>query len=159
MLIFGGEATRIGQKRYDRGNLQRYFKTLRTAILYSVLIGAVLLAPGCGNSHALTKPLPPPAPPMPPMSLVVNSLEDSASPPLGVATIRSAIAEIRAGGTVTFDAGLNGRTILLSIGGVPSFLWDFPEEIRMLLDSGEGGDQRSMLINHSQNGIFNLIAL
>ena len=49
--------------------------------------------------------------------IVVNSLEDTASPPAGTVTLRSAIAGIVSGRTITFDASLDGATILLTLVG------------------------------------------
>lgn len=49
--------------------------------------------------------------------IVVNSLEDSASPGGGAMTLRQAIADIGSGGTITFDSSLNGGTIELTIVG------------------------------------------
>lgn len=49
--------------------------------------------------------------------IVVNSLEDSASPAAGTTTLRSALAEIGSGGRITFDSALNGGTIELTIVG------------------------------------------
>ena len=49
--------------------------------------------------------------------IVVNSLEDSASPAGGAMTLRQAIADIGSGGTITFDPSLNGGTIELTIVG------------------------------------------
>ncbi len=50
-------------------------------------------------------------------TLVVNSLDDVASPPLGTTTLRSAIADAGSGDTITFDESLDGGTILLTIVG------------------------------------------
>jgi hypothetical protein len=49
--------------------------------------------------------------------IVVNSLEDTASPAGGSITLRQAIADIGPGGTITFDPSLNGGTIELTIVG------------------------------------------
>jgi hypothetical protein len=49
--------------------------------------------------------------------LVVNSLEDIAAPPAGTVTLRSAIAAAASGSTISFDPGLDGGTILLTIVG------------------------------------------
>ena len=48
---------------------------------------------------------------------VVNSLEDDASPAAGTVTLRSAIAGAADGDTITFDAALDGATILLTLVG------------------------------------------
>jgi hypothetical protein len=49
--------------------------------------------------------------------IVVNSLADTASPAAGETTLRSALAEIESGGTITFDAALDGGTIELTVVG------------------------------------------
>jgi hypothetical protein len=49
--------------------------------------------------------------------LVVNSLLDSASPPAGTVTLRSALAAAQSGERITFDPALDGGTIALSIVG------------------------------------------
>jgi len=48
-------------------------------------------------------------------ALVVNSLFDSASPPAGTVTLRSALAKAGSGQAIRFDRGLDGGTIALSI--------------------------------------------
>ncbi|WP_243338512.1 PPC domain-containing protein [Anaeromyxobacter soli] len=50
-------------------------------------------------------------------SLLVNSLEDVASPTGRAVTLRSALAAAASGERITFDRSLDGRTILLSIVG------------------------------------------
>ncbi|MBP7147306.1 MAG: right-handed parallel beta-helix repeat-containing protein [Acidobacteria bacterium] len=50
-------------------------------------------------------------------NVVVNSLEDSASPPAGTVTLRAALAAVRNNGRITFDPALDGGTIELSIVG------------------------------------------
>jgi hypothetical protein len=50
-------------------------------------------------------------------AIVVNSLLDDASPPVGTATLRSALASASSGQRITFDQVLNGSTInLLFVG-------------------------------------------
>jgi len=49
--------------------------------------------------------------------LIVNSLEDSASPAFGIVTLRSALADAEEGQTILFDESLDGGTIALSIVG------------------------------------------
>jgi hypothetical protein len=49
--------------------------------------------------------------------IVVNSLEDLASPPEGTVTLRSALEEIESGGRISFAESLDGGTIDLSIVG------------------------------------------
>ncbi len=49
--------------------------------------------------------------------IVVNSLEDTDPPAAGQTTLRQAIADIESGGTITFDAALDGGTIELTIVG------------------------------------------
>jgi hypothetical protein len=78
----------------------------RTTALRAVLLVSLLLALGCGSDHASTA-----------STLVVNSLEDSATPPAGTTTLRSAIAEAGPGEVITFSSALNGQTILLSLVG------------------------------------------
>jgi len=48
-------------------------------------------------------------------ALFVNSLLDSASPPAGTVTLRSALAKAASGQAIRFDRGLDGGTISLSI--------------------------------------------
>ena len=48
-------------------------------------------------------------------ALVVNSLLDSASPPAGTVTLRSALAKAGSGQAIRFDRSLDGGTIALSI--------------------------------------------
>jgi hypothetical protein len=50
----------------------------------------------------------------PSQELVVNSLEDLASPPAGTMTLRSALAAAAFGDTITFDSSLDGDTIVLT---------------------------------------------
>ena len=47
--------------------------------------------------------------------IVVNSLLDSATPPAGTVTLRSALAAAASGQNITFDPALNGGTIALSL--------------------------------------------
>lgn len=49
--------------------------------------------------------------------IVVNSLEDAASPPAGTTTLRSAIASAGANDVITFDPSLDGATIPLTVVG------------------------------------------
>ena len=70
-------------------------------------LAAALALAGCNDS---TEPFVGPA-------LVVNSLEDLATPPEGTVTLRSALAAAESGQAVTFDPGLNGGVIELSIVG------------------------------------------
>lgn len=78
-------------------------------LLFPVSILCALLLVGCGGSgssgsgSSSSKPI------------VVNSLEDTATPPEGQTTLRSAISEVANGGTISFDPALNGETIELSI--------------------------------------------
>ena len=51
----------------------------------------------------------------PPAAIVVNSLLDSAAPPTGTVTLRSALATAASGQAIEFDGTLNGGTIALSI--------------------------------------------
>jgi len=74
--------------------------------LGAVLLGSLLLAFGCSSNDEQKT-----------TTLVVNSLDDVATPPSGTITLRSAIASAGSGDTITFDSKLNGGTILLSIVG------------------------------------------
>jgi hypothetical protein len=67
-------------------------------------LALIFLAGGCATNDNTPNP-----------GLVVNSLEDNAIPPSGTMTLRSAIAAAGAGDTITFDASLDGETILLTI--------------------------------------------
>ena len=49
--------------------------------------------------------------------IVVDSLDDLADPPVGTVTLRSALRDADSGQAITFDAGLDGETIALSIVG------------------------------------------
>lgn len=49
--------------------------------------------------------------------LVVNSLEDSAAPPAGTITLRSALEAAGSGEVISFDPALDGGTIVLTIVG------------------------------------------
>jgi len=51
----------------------------------------------------------------PAAAIVVNSLLDSAAPPAGTVTLRSALASADSGQTIEFDGTLSGGTIALSI--------------------------------------------
>ena len=64
----------------------------------------LLLLGGCGGGGGSSAP-----------PLVVNSLLDAATPPAGMTTLRSALAEAAPGQPITFDAALDGGTIALSI--------------------------------------------
>ena len=50
-------------------------------------------------------------------TLVVNSLEDTATPPAGTITLRSALDAAGSGETITFDGSLDGQTIVLTTVG------------------------------------------
>ena len=64
----------------------------------------LLLLGGCGGGGGSSAP-----------PLVVNSLLDAATPPAGMTTLRSALAEAAPGQPITFDAALDGGTIALSV--------------------------------------------
>ncbi len=49
--------------------------------------------------------------------IVVNSLEDTASPPVGTVTLRSAVAAAGRGTRITFDPALDGATFVLTVVG------------------------------------------
>jgi len=46
--------------------------------------------------------------------IVVNSLDDSATPGAGQVTLRSALAAAASGQAIRFDAALNGATVALT---------------------------------------------
>ncbi len=73
----------------------------------AVLCLALALAAGACSSNGGTDS----------REFVVNSLEDDASPAAGTVTLRSAIAGAADGDTITFDAALDGATILLALVG------------------------------------------
>lgn len=58
-----------------------------------------------------------PAAPINPRAIVVDSLEDSPSPPAGAMTLRAALELLTPGGTISFDPALDGGTIELSTVG------------------------------------------
>jgi len=76
------------------------------SILAVVPLALALAAGGCATSDNAPDP-----------DLVVNSLEDTAAPAAGTITLRSAIAAAGPGAAITFDAGLDGGTILLTLVG------------------------------------------
>lgn len=81
-----------------------------SAVTLSVLLASLVLAAnGCGESST------PPAPPTP--TIVVNSLDDVAQPPVGTITLRTALEQATSGEAITFAPALNGATIELSIVG------------------------------------------
>lgn len=89
-----------------------------------ILIGfLLLLAWGCGdNAGPGPRPTPSPTPtatPTPtPAVITVNSLQDVATPPQGVVTLRAALADaVASGRPIVFDPTLSGQTIELSIVG------------------------------------------
>jgi len=67
-------------------------------------LALALAAAGCSPDNG----------PGPAAELVVNSLADTAAPSGGTVTLRSAIAAAGASDTITFDADLDGQTILLT---------------------------------------------
>jgi hypothetical protein len=73
-------------------------------MLAVVLTALALVAGGCSKSDNNG----------PNSELVVNSLEDTAAPPAGTITLRSAIAAAGSGDTITFDDSLDGQTIVLT---------------------------------------------
>jgi hypothetical protein len=72
--------------------------------LWAVTLAVALAAGGCSSNEKPVKP-----------TLVVNSLEDTASPPSGTVTLRSALDAAASGDTITFDGSLDGRTIELAL--------------------------------------------
>jgi len=71
-----------------------------------VPLALAIAAGGCASNDNTPDP-----------SLIVNSLEDIASPPAGTITLRSAIAAAGSGDAITFDPTLDGDTILLTVVG------------------------------------------
>ena len=72
--------------------------------LWAVTVAVALAAGGCSSNEEPVNP-----------TLVVNSLEDTASPPSGTITLRSALGAAASGDTITFDSSLNGGTIELAL--------------------------------------------
>jgi hypothetical protein len=75
-------------------------------MFWVVPLALALAAGGCASNDNTPDP-----------SLIVNSLEDLASPPAGTITLRSAIAAAGSGEAITFDPTLDGDTILLTVVG------------------------------------------
>jgi hypothetical protein len=71
------------------------------------LLGGVLSACGEGDAKSWLLNRQP--------VIVVTSDLDAATPPEGVVTLRSAVADIESGGKIVFDPSLNGATIRLTI--------------------------------------------
>lgn len=79
-------------------------------LLARILLAAgLMLLAGCGGNGGEASA------PAAQSAIVVNSLADSAAPPAGTTTLRSALAEAAPGQRIVFDAGLNRGTIALSI--------------------------------------------
>jgi hypothetical protein len=77
----------------------------RTRLIFRVFpLALAFLAVGCATNGN-----------KPNKDLIVNSLEDIASPPAGTITLRSAIEAAGSGETITFDDSLDGGTIVLNI--------------------------------------------
>ena len=74
--------------------------------LWIVPLALVLAAGGCSTSENAPDP-----------KLVVNSLKDTAAPPAGTVTLRSAIETASSSDTIIFDSTLDGDTILLTVVG------------------------------------------
>jgi len=79
------------------------------ALQRSIALALLAILGGCGDGGGASQPSNAP--------IVVNSLLDSAAPPSGTTTLRSALARARPGQPITFDPGLDGGTIGLSIVG------------------------------------------
>jgi hypothetical protein len=83
-------------------------KMMRCRLALAVLLtGAALLASSACSNHDRT----------PSTTIVVNSLDDTATPASGVTTLRAAIAKATANDTIAFDPVLNGSTIVLTVIG------------------------------------------
>ncbi|MBS1200396.1 MAG: hypothetical protein H6R27_1074, partial [Proteobacteria bacterium] len=78
---------------------------MRTRLLAAVL-PCLVLATACGGGDGPSSSQLP--------ALVVNSLADTATPPAGTVTLRSALASAASGQRITFDVQLDGRTIELT---------------------------------------------
>jgi hypothetical protein len=76
------------------------------SIAAAILLLAVLAGCGGGSGGGAGATAQP--------SLVVNSTEDSAAPPAGTVTLRSALAAAAPGQAITFDRRLDGATITLT---------------------------------------------
>jgi hypothetical protein len=74
----------------------------------------IALLAGCGGGGGDSGTATDPAAPV-----VVTTLADADPPPAGETTLRSALAAVPDGGTITFAPGLDGGTIPLSIVGEP----------------------------------------
>lgn len=72
----------------------------------SLLLLGVALISGCNDDDDEPAPLPP---------LVVNTVDDAATPAPGTVTLRSALATAASGQAIHFDRVLDGRTILLNV--------------------------------------------
>ncbi len=75
-----------------------------TLWIFPLALALALIAGGCATKETPDNP-----------PLVVNSLDDTAAPPAGTTTLRSAIDAAASGDTITFDESLDGGTILLTI--------------------------------------------
>ncbi len=82
------------------------YRGARSIILLLALLAGIA---GCGGSDSGSIT----GPPQP--AIVVNSLMDSASPPSGTVTLRSALASASSGQRITFDQTMNGGTIDLIV--------------------------------------------
>jgi hypothetical protein len=69
-------------------------------------LALALAAGGCSSNDNTIDP-----------ELVVNSLDDVATPPAGTITLRSALEAAASGDTITFDSSLDGDTIVLTVIG------------------------------------------
>ena len=70
-----------------------------------LMAAATLVSCGGGDGGSAPPPLP---------AIVVNSLDDNATPAAGTVTLRSALASAASGQPIRFDARLNGGTIALT---------------------------------------------
>jgi hypothetical protein len=102
------------------------------SLFFPISIFCTLLLFGCGGSGSSGS--------SDPKSLVVNSLEDTATPVEGQVTLRSAVEQIATGGTISFAPALDGETIeLVIIGAEHSILkgevmgFDYTENISFLI--------------------------
>ena len=76
----------------------------RLLMAVAISAAALLASAACGTGTSFSD-----------NTIVVNSLDDVASPAAGTVTLRSAIDQAGSGDTITFDEALDGGTILLTL--------------------------------------------
>ena len=75
-------------------------------ITFLSILSLTLIVTGCSSDSSSTR-----------HPITVNSIEDTANPPSGTVTLRSALASAASGQEINFDSSLDGMTIELSIVG------------------------------------------